>query len=191
MIGNCYGADTEIFYDKTRWQEAEKFCRGCPVLMECRKEFSGDSWAFAGGMSPELRANWHLVQMRGAVDRRKGRSGRNRITPPEKIKEVLEIFDREPIGAGAIARQVDLSKSTVQRILRSHGRKLTKEEQLRLARAGGSLSCTTTRDGEATRAMIRKLYEEGYKPVQIAEMVGRKVGYVYEIHSKQQRGIIS
>lgn len=181
--GNCKGADTDIFYDRTRWSEAAKFCDGCPILMDCRNRFAEDPWAYAGGMRPHERAIWVLG------DARKGRAGR-RIVTPEKIKEILEIFDGELIGSGKLAERVDLSKSTVQRILRAHGRQRTRQEQLELSRLGGAATKTARKDGEYTRAMVKKMSEEGYTPAQMARILGKSQSYVYAIQSQQRRGLI-
>jgi DNA invertase Pin-like site-specific DNA recombinase len=123
-----------------------------------------------------------------------GRGGHAKITD-EQVKQVLNMFDSELIGCKAIAEKVGISKSSCQRILTQYGRKRTEEERLILSREGGAKGAGNRTDGNTTRAMIKKLYEERtatgrpmYTPAEIAEMVGVSRSYVYEIHCQQKRG---
>jgi DNA invertase Pin-like site-specific DNA recombinase len=197
--GNCKGVDTEIFYNPEQWGHAAAYCRYCPVLMECRADFANDPHAFAGGMTPQQRADWSVQQKAPKKKPRKPVHHASRPTiTPEQVKLMLEIFDSGLVGTAVIARKAGVSKSSAQRILKKHGRVRTDAELIELSRNGGrNWGGRPRSDGETTRAMIKKLYEERtgtgrqmWTPAEIAEMVGVTKGYVYEIHSKQQRGEI-
>ncbi len=189
-IGKCSGVSAEVFYDEAQWGVAAGICSGCPILLECRKDMAGDPWSYAGGMTPKQRAAWVKAGMLNGNDAplMDGRRQRRGAITPEQVKEMLEIFDNEVIGSGGIAKRLGLSKSSVQRILRAHGRNRTPEEQLELARKGGAANAGGRRDGNRTREMVRALYAQGHTPARIAEIIGVQRSYVYEIHSKQMRG---
>lgn len=67
--------DPDDFYDETQYEFVRAVCMRCPVREACLNEFTGDKWAFAGGMTPDERKKYArtgeepkvLVQL---VDRR-------------------------------------------------------------------------------------------------------------------------
>lgn len=193
-----------MFYDSTRWSEAVKYCRACPIVAQCRIEFIGDPHAFAGGMSPTQRAAWvqrseDLRLRRIQTEQRHAKAlesvtavSPSRFQPmdPEKKAEILRIFDTELVGPTEIGRRVGAAKSTVQRICRENGRSRTEEQRLELSRRGG-LSGGQKALGERNADMTMKLLADGYKPKEVAEMVGITFGHVYLIRRRYalaQRG---
>lgn len=182
MNGNCKGVNTDIFYEVSEWAKAATYCRGCPVIAQCRLEFANDSWAYAGGMTPTQRAAWNRQRKAPPARKTPGR-GRGVRIEPDQVAQILHIFDTEMVGSGVIARRVGVSKSGAQRVLRMNNRQRTEEEILQISREGGARASKTRSDGDTTRMMVRKLYDEGYSPTEIAEMVGISRSHVYAIHT--------
>jgi len=190
LNGNCRGMETNAFYEPSRWAEAAKACADCPVLLECRMEFAGDPYAFAGGMTPERRASWHLNN-RTARRRRRPDNGGPR-SPREKVddelrSQIIAIWHADLIGPKAIADQVGLAKSTVQRVLRAANLTRTPEQLKELARRGG-LSGGQQRQGERNKVMVLSLLADNYTPQEVAKITGLTLGHVYVIRRKAADG---
>lgn len=163
---NCRGTDTDLFYTQDGWPEAKKICKGCPIMIECRREFVGDEFAYAGGMTPTQRQRWHQGQPEWKPKPRTSESNK-RITDETKV-EVVRLFDEEDLSQEAISRRTGVSKSAVRRILHFNGRIRTMEQQKVLSR----------RRGEETRGWITKLLAEDYTNKEIADKVGVSVKHV-------------
>lgn len=195
MLNNakCRGTDTEIFYDKQEWVVAAQICRGCPILLQCRTDFTEDPYAFAGGMDPERRRQW----ARRNRPRReptptasvpvKGEGARRQLTDGTKA-EILRLFDEEDKGARAISLRLGISRSTASRYLANNGRKRTEEERLELSRRlSVKGNATQKAKGEETARMVMKLNAEGYKRQEIAEMTGVSYHHVVRIISNHRK----
>lgn len=167
---NCRGSDTELFYDSFRWPEAKKICKGCPVLIACRKEFLKDDYAYAGGMTPAQRGRWWVRQDEYVPKARTAESNR-KITEETKL-EVLRLFDDDGLSMDAIAKTAGISKSAARRILQANGRSRSKDEQLALRRS----------HGDRTREWVLKLLAEKiYTLGEVAEKVGVSYRHVADI----------
>lgn len=186
----CRGENTEIFYDNKRWAEAAQMCRECPLTtkLACRRDFAEDPWAYAGGMTPGQRNAWHRRENErkpkpAQPDRRSASSRRSPLTQ-EEIKNILLIFDTEMVGTKTIADRVGLAKSTVQRVLRQHGRTRSQDEQMELSRRGGQLGGQKAK-GEANTEMIMNLFAAGNTPKEVASTSGMNLSHIYSVRRKR------
>jgi transposase len=190
----CRGADTEIFYDTKRWAKAAQYCRGCPVVLQCRKDFADDPYAYAGGMTPTRRNAW----VRRSKDSPRPVAGPTRepLAPPtptsgtrsrltdEQRAEIIRIFDTERLGTKAIGDRLGVAKSTVQRALRQAGRERSQEEIRELCVRGGEMGGQKAL-GERNAGMVVQLFADGYKAKEVAEMVGITLSHVYVTRRKE------
>lgn len=188
----CRGADTEIFYDPKWWAKAAQYCRGCPMMLQCRKDFADDPYAYAGGMTPTRRNAW----VRRTKDSPRPApaavstapttptSGQRAKLTDEKRAEIIRIFDTERLGTKAIADRVGVAKSTVQRVLRIAGRERSPEEIRELSVRGGN-SGGQKGVGERNATMVMQLFADAFTPREVAEMTGLTLSHVYVTRRKQ------
>jgi hypothetical protein len=101
--GNCFGTDTEIFYNQTGWPQAKLICRDCPILAECRLEFAHDPFADAGGMTPSERRSWNSVR----------RAPKPRRDSAKATRDMVRKLTDEGHIAARIAAKVGISVSHV------------------------------------------------------------------------------
>lgn len=178
LEGNCTGVNSDIFYEVHEWGKAAGYCVNCPIKLQCREEFITDPWAYAGGMTPSQRNEWRIERRQ---PKKRTEAPKRPVISDDTKADMVAMWDAQLVGPAAIAREFGVAKSTVQRVLRAAGRKRTPEELETLMRRGAALGPRS--DGEVTRSMVRKLYEENYSPKEIAKMVGVSLSHVYAIHT--------
>ncbi|MFD8117047.1 WhiB family transcriptional regulator [Streptomyces microflavus] len=105
-----------------------------------------------------------------------------KITP--ELEEQVVALWHEGYGVKRAATETGASRSTVNRIFKSHGLTRTPEEQKRLSAEGSARALADGHQADVRR-MVRKLVEEGQQtPKAIASLAGCHIGVVYRIRKE-------
>jgi len=63
-LAACRGMDTDIFFNKDRYQEAVTVCRSCPVILRCKEAGKDEQgvWGASAGGAEGHGTRSHYVQ---------------------------------------------------------------------------------------------------------------------------------